>query len=275
MKYFFYWALFFSLALVNSCGPTNGQGSVVDHSISEKVDSMSIKRQMEQEAIEAVPMHYLLGTFDQAKDSNFVQLQSRHSAGSARGAYLQKEAYQAFVRMHDAAKADGINLTILSATRNFDYQKGIWEAKWNGKRKVAGKNLAAEVPDFEERALLILRYSSMPGTSRHHWGTDIDINNFENSYFASGKGKAEYDWLVAHAAEYGFCQPYTAKGNDRPHGYEEERWHWSYMPLAKTYLKAYQEKVDPSMIKGFAGAEVVAPLQVIERYVSGVNSLCK
>ena len=25
----------------------------------------------------------------------------------------------------------------------------------------------------------IIRFSTIPGTSRHHWGTDIDINGFD------------------------------------------------------------------------------------------------
>lgn len=85
--------------------------------------------------------------------------------------YLRKEAMQAFSSMHDAAKQDGITLKIISATRTFFAQKAIWEAKWSD---------AAELyPNAYTRAKYILRYSAMPGTSRHHWGTDIDINSIE------------------------------------------------------------------------------------------------
>ncbi|MEO0474169.1 MAG: M15 family metallopeptidase [Bacteroidota bacterium] len=218
---------------------------------------------------------YLLGTFDPAKDSLFVRIQDQHSAGSGRGAFLHQEAYEAFVRMHDAAKADGISLIIKSATRNFYRQKAIWEAKWTGARRVGGKNLAQSVADPAERAKTILRYSSMPGTSRHHWGTDMDLNAFENDYFKSGRGLAEYEWLVAHAAEFGFGQPYTAKGPERPNGYEEERWHWSYLPVAKSYLAAYRADISPAMIKGFKGAEVAESLDVIQNYVFGIHPNCK
>jgi LAS superfamily LD-carboxypeptidase LdcB len=54
--------------------------------------------------------------------------------------------------MHKAAKADGISLVIISATRNFDYQKKIWQSKWTGRRLVDKKNLAKTVPDPVERA---------------------------------------------------------------------------------------------------------------------------
>ncbi|MFM9004881.1 MAG: D-alanyl-D-alanine carboxypeptidase family protein [Flavobacteriales bacterium] len=43
-----------------------------------------------------------------------------------------------------------------------------------------------------------MKFSSMPGTSRHHWGTDIDLNSVEPSYFLSGKGLLIYQWLSAH-----------------------------------------------------------------------------
>ncbi len=37
--------------------------------------------------------------------------------------------------------------------------------------------------------------------------------------------------LTANAAKFGFCQPYNVK-TDRK-GYNEEKWHWSFMPLSK------------------------------------------
>jgi zinc D-Ala-D-Ala carboxypeptidase len=55
-----------------------------------------------------------------------------------------------------------------------------------------------------------MQYSSMPGTSRHHWGTDVDLYALDDIYFTYGDGKIVYDWLLANAANYGFCQPYTA-----------------------------------------------------------------
>lgn len=187
---------------------------------------------------------------------------------------MRADAYEAFKRMRSAASMDGIQLVIVSGARNFARQKGIWEAKWNGERLVEGKNLAKEVHDPVERARLILLYSSMPSTSRHHWGTDIDINDLNDSYFLSGKGKKEYEWLQAHAPEYGFCQVYSPKGDVRPYGYEEEKWHWSYMPVASQLLKNYTSQVKAEDIKGFAGSEVGADLKVIERYVNGINPAC-
>lgn len=218
-----------------------------------------------------VDKNYLLGRFDPAKDFHFIKLDSSVARGSALNGYLRKETFEAFQKMSAAAKKDGVHLIIISATRNFDAQKKIWENKWNGKTKVEGKNLIT-VPDLKERSRLIMLYSSMPGTSRHHWGTDMDLNSLDNNYFEKGEGKKIYDWLTVHASEYEFCQPYTNKVHGRT-GYEEEKWHWSYTPLSKIFLEQYEKEIFYSDINGFAGSETAKAIGSIENYVSGVS--CK
>ncbi|MEL6670390.1 MAG: M15 family metallopeptidase [Bacteroidota bacterium] len=264
----------FLLSCQTSNQTNDGEPSV--QQVMAEIDSL-VPTEAFMPSNDTIPVSFLLGQFDPAKHANFARIADAHSAGSARGAYLNKEAYRAFVDMYDAAKADGVRLTIRSATRNFYRQQQIWEAKWNGKRKQNGEILTQTTPDPVERARKILATSSMPGTSRHHWGTDIDINAFENSYFKSGQGKVEYDWLVAHAHEHGFGQPYTEKGPSplRETGYEEERWHWSYLPLARQYLADYEQQVKVEMISGFDGAQTAKEINVIENYVSGISPDCK
>lgn len=212
---------------------------------------------------QTVDKNYLLGRFDPAQDGRFVKPDDRYTAGAARRQYLRKETYEAFVGMAEDARKDGVELVILSATRNFDMQKTIWERKW--------KDLAS-IADPTERARKILTYSSMPGASRHHWGTDIDLNSLENDYFRSGAGLKVYRWLTTHAGRYGFCQPYTSKAGGRT-GYEEEKWHWSYTPLSIPLLRQYLETVTLADITGFQGCETAGALDVINNYVAGVD--CK
>jgi LAS superfamily LD-carboxypeptidase LdcB len=180
--------------------------------------------------------------------------------------FIQKDAYKAFLRMAEEGKKNGVKLTVISATRTFWHQKGIWEAKW--------KKQPAELT-ASDRAIGVLRFTSMPGTSRHHWGTDIDLNSLENEYFQRGEGLKVYKWLAGRAGDFGFCQPYTPKGHKRPHGYEEEKWHWSYVPLAGPFLRQYAEKVSLQDLKGFAGSDSAVSLDLIERYVLGINSECR
>ena len=218
-----------------------------------------------------VDKKYLLGQFNEAKDERFVKLNSAHAKGSAAGKFLRKETYVAFVTMAEAAKKEGVELFIISATRNFSAQKSIWENKWEGRTLVQGKDVTT-IGDPTERARLIMLYSSMPGTSRHHWGTDMDLNSLENSYFETSEGLKIYQWLQANAAEFGFCQPYTSKKNERT-GYEEEKWHWSYLPLSKVLLKEYKAKINYSDINGFKGSDSAPLVKSIEDYVEGVG--CK
>lgn len=216
----------------------------------------------------------LMGKFKPSEHPDFVKLDNKYT--DKPNLYLRKATYESYKKMHAAAKADGINFTIRSATRNFNYQKGIWERKWTGKTKVeGGQDLSKTTPPNAERAKKILLYSSMPGTSRHHWGTDIDLNSFSNKYFESGKGLKEYEWLQANAAQYGFCQSYSPKGAERPHGYEEEKWHWSYLPIAQPLTNLAKAQLKDEMISGFQGAATATEIGVVEKYVLGINPSCK
>lgn len=217
---------------------------------------------------QVVDKNYLAGKFDPASHPLFIKIDGEHARGNAKGAYLRKEAYEAFIKMNADARQDGVELFIISATRNFESQKRIWENKWEGRILVQGINLTT-IKDLQERARLILLYSSMPATSRHHWGTDMDLNSLDNSYFESGVGLKIYQWLTTHAADYGFCQPYTSKSGGRT-GYEEEKWHWSYLPLSGELLELYNKQVEYADINGFAGSEISKSLDVITKYVNGV-----
>jgi hypothetical protein len=73
----------------------------------------------------------------------------------------------AFKRMHAAAKKDGILLEIVSAYRSFERQKSIWNRKFKLNQE--------EGLSPEQNINKIIEYSTLPGTSRHHWGTDVDL----------------------------------------------------------------------------------------------------
>lgn len=221
---------------------------------------------------EQVHTNTLLGKHNPSTNPDFVEVPIEMA--NRAGMRLHRSAYGAFKRMRAKAKDDGVVLTIISATRTFDQQKRIWERKWTGAKMVDGIDLSVSITDPANRATKILEYSSMPGTSRHHWGTDIDINSLNNDYFSTGKGKKEYQWLRDNAHDFGFCQPYSPKGEERIHGYEMEKWHWSYMPLAKEYLMWYVKKIKPENLNGFKGYDAL-PFSEVLNYVTGISSDCK
>lgn len=193
-----------------------------------------------------------------------------------KGRYLRKDVFEAFKRMADEASKSGIRLVIRSATRNFKAQKRIWENKWRGNVLLEGGiNASTSIKNPVDRALKILEYSSMPGTSRHHWGTDIDLNSFDNEWFASGEGLKLYTWMKENAVNFGFCQPYTAKDSKRPNGYEEEKWHWTYMPVAEKITSVAEKVLTNDHISGFKGASTAVEIDVIKKYVLGIHPDCR
>ena len=216
---------------------------------------------------------YIMGKFDPSKHPDFMEIPARYS--DMEGRYLRRDVMDAFIVMFEAARSAGITLQIRSATRDFEAQKKIWEDKWYGRRILEdGINAMKDIPDEKKRALKILEYSSMPGTSRHHWGTDIDLNSFTNDYFDSGEGLRIYTWLQENARFYGFCQTYTSFDTSRTTGYQPEKWHWSYIPVSARLTEWAGNNLDDSKISGFAGSHTAKEIQVVANYVLGIHPAC-
>lgn len=230
---------------------------------SEKKAKILVKKtHLNQDSLAKYPNYldknYVQGKFDYTKDSSFVIVPKEHSNKTI---YIRKEVLNAFLKMKQEAEKDSIEFTIISGTRSFEYQKQIWDYKWNEKYK--------DLPPTE-RVKKILEYSSIPSTSRHHWGTDIDLNSLSNNYFSHGKGIKTYNWLQKNAHKFGFYQVYTSKENGRK-GYNEEKWHWSYAPFSSLYLKFYNEKIQSKDFPDFQGADFIKKIKIVNDYVNGIN----
>jgi hypothetical protein len=94
----------------------------------------------------------------------------------------------------------------------------------------------------------ILRFSAVPGASRHHWGTEVDLNSTTSNDWGATTGPAGRpgslfalgQWLQANASRVGFIQTYTA---GRSAGHEEEPWHYSYAPIADPLRGMFNQEV--------------------------------
>jgi len=268
------WSVFLIVLLGSNC-TTPQKNEKVEKAQNTKLVAFQNDNLLPKDSLNSIlNLEYVMGKFAPEQHEGFTKIDLKYA--DREGLYLRKDTYSAFLQMYEAAKQDGVKLQIRSATRNFANQKRIWEAKWTGKRLIEnGENLAKTTPNSKERALKILRFSSMPSTSRHHWGTDIDLNAFTNAYFEKGEGKKIYDWLQNHAASYGFCKPYSPKNEKRPNGYNEEKWHWSYLPVALPLTNFAKDSLNNELISGFKGAEAAVEIGVVEKYVLGINSECK
>ncbi len=144
----------------------------------------------------------------------------------------------------------GFDFRIASAFRSFESQKQIWNQKAQGKRPIldfSGSPLDIKTMNPSEILFAILRWTALPGASRHHWGTDFDYfdssavpENYQlklvSSEYAPRGVFADADiWMRANDSELGFFQPYL---NDRG-GTAPEAWHLSHKAIASKYLEQY------------------------------------
>jgi LAS superfamily LD-carboxypeptidase LdcB len=176
---------------------------------------------------------------------------------------LHYEVVASFLAMRDAAAEAGISLTPCSSFRDLDTQLAIWNAKWRGERQLYDRNgVPLRHADLSPSALLdaILVWSALPGGSRHHWGSDIDVYdaNAVPAGYTVQLMPAEYApdgifgplnaWLEENMHRYGFFRPYrTDRGGVSP-----EPWHLSYAPVSMPALELLSLSILRDVIEGVA-----------------------
>ena len=166
--------------------------------------------------------------------------------------FVHHQMLSDFLRLQNAAKKDDINLQIVSAFRDYDRQLKIWNAKASGERPLLDdQERPIDIAKLSpiETVLAILRWSAIPGCSRHHWGTDIDVFDantqareevklIPSECEGSGPATRLHEWLddkMASKEAFGFFRPFrTDRGGVAP-----ERWHLSYYPLSRRIVDVY------------------------------------
>lgn len=179
---------------------------------------------------------------------------------------LHYEAVASFLAMRDAAADDGIDLAARSSFRDFDTQMLIWNRKWLGERQLYDRNSQPiDRSSLGDDAAVdaILHWSAIPGGSRHHWGSDVDVidaaavpEGYEvklvpAEYAADGIFSGLSAWLDANMSRFGFFRPYrTDRGGVSP-----EPWHLSYAPVSVPALETLslsmlRQVIEASPIEG-------------------------
>ncbi len=163
------------------------------------------------------------------------------------------KTFENYYKLKDCAKREGIQLGVISSYRSFDQQKIIWNKKAQGLRPLYSKSGALlDYDQLSQEELLeaILNWSAIPGASRHHWGTDIDI--YDESKVESkeevellpkesepgGKFEKLHTWLSEQVKEnksFGFFRPYSKDLG----GVNREDWHISYYPESNEILNNF------------------------------------
>lgn len=214
------------------------------------------------------------------------QVRTHVRAVSEPACTLHVHAVTPFLNLCRAARAAGFDLKPVSSFRDFDRQLSIWNAKFNGERPLyddAGRALDATRLPESERVGAILRWSALPGASRHHWGSDVDLIDANavpagyqvqltvEEFSAAGPFAPVSDWLHAHAARFGFFRPFRGVLS----GVQAEPWHFSFAPVAESARRALNASVLRAALAAapLMGKEyVMARLEELHaRYVSAID----
>jgi LAS superfamily LD-carboxypeptidase LdcB len=160
------------------------------------------------------------------------------------------EALKAIQQLIDDARRAGFQMRVASGFRSFERQLLIWNGKCTGNRPVLdhdGNAMDLQAISSIEKVYAILRWSALPGASRHHWGTDIDIydaavmpNDYQlqlhpDEYSGNGLFAPMMKWLAEYLTLENspcFDRPYLDAGEG---GVAPELWHLSYQPIAGRY----------------------------------------
>jgi LAS superfamily LD-carboxypeptidase LdcB len=149
-----------------------------------------------------------------------------------------------FQNLRRAALADGFDLRPHSSFRDFARQLTIWNGKFTGERPMydaSGARVLVNELSAAERVDAILLWSALPGASRHHWGSDIDLIDANatapgyqvqltsQEFAPEGPFAALGKWLEANALRFGFFRPFRGVLS----GVEPEPWHFSFAPVAE------------------------------------------
>ena len=178
---------------------------------------------------------------------------------------LHAQVVKPFLNLRRAALAEGIDLHAISGFRDFGRQLTIWNGKFSGERPMfdaSGSKLDAAALTPRERVDAILLWSALPGGSRHHWGTDLDLVDRKASEaghqikltpeeFAEGGPLAHLNaWLDDNAPRFGFFRPFQGVRS----WVQREPWHFSFAPIAE---KARQ-RLSPQVLRNaIAGAPLL------------------
>ena len=157
---------------------------------------------------------------------------------------LHNHVVTPFLNLRRAALADGFDLVPQSSFRDFSRQLTIWNQKFSGARPMVdatGLPLDTNKLDAAERVEAILLWSALPGASRHHWGTDVDLIDRHavapgfrvqltpQEFEPGGPFAALAEWLALNAARFGFFRPFRGVLS----GVQPEPWHFSFAPIAE------------------------------------------
>ena len=198
---------------------------------------------------------------------------------------IHQQVLPVYQALQNAAARAGFKLCAVSGFRGFSQQLQIWNNKFNGIRPILDANsqpLDTKQLSDEEKVFAILRWSMLPGASRHHWGTEIDVcdslslpNDYQlqlipQEYDAGGYLAEFTQWLDTNLTKYGFFKPYQQDLG----GVAREPWHISFKRVADSAQQQHDLAQITATIQAadIAGkAAILANIETIyQRYIINI-----
>lgn len=191
------------------------------------------------------------------------------------GQYALKEVMEAYWKLKEQAAHSGWHLILVSGHRTFYSQRRIWN-------KFDKSLLKMSSLDEKARVRAIMSVVSVPGLSRHHWGTDMDISEeslrgrlVKITPSTPKKVLDFYRWMEENAPHFGFCKVYLGKRG----AVVDEPWHWSYFPFSRVYERQFMEIKDFKRVMDVKVAEVRYLMrnfpQILKRETQSINTDCQ
>ncbi len=204
-----------------------------------------------------------------------------------RGIKIHRDAEGPLRKMAEFAGLAGLQLEVASGFRSFSAQLKIWNEKATGKRPLLdekGHPLDFARLTSEQIVFAILRWSALPGASRHHWGSDIDVYDpkampqgyqlrlVPEETEKGGMFAPLHEWLDWEMKNFQFFRPYD---KDRG-GVSPERWHLSFAPVSLNCSNHLTEELVGEVI-GKTDLELKNTVlsylpEIYRRYISAVGN---
>jgi LAS superfamily LD-carboxypeptidase LdcB len=175
--------------------------------------------------------------------------------------FIHAEILDSWEKLYEMAQQEGITLKAVSSYRSFERQKNIWNQKASGSRPLLDAeegvipfthfNLEDE-DSCTELLHTILRWSALPGLSRHHWGTELDLIDegallkhpqyqvqlTPSEYYKGGIFEHLGNFLTENIEATDFFRPYRVDLG----GVAPEPWHLSHRQLSQQIYHHFSQQ---------------------------------
>ncbi len=139
---------------------------------------------------------------------------------------LREVAAKNYLSMEAAARADGVDLAVISGFRTIAEQQQLFFDISKQRNQTPAQRAKVSAP---------------PGHSEHHTGYAIDIgdgNVASATLSTSFEKTAAFQWLQNNAAKYGFEMSFPV---NNPQGVMYEPWHWRFVGDADSLATFYKK----------------------------------